>query len=78
MFTADPSSGDRSRTVIEAAFGQGEVVVGGQVQPDTYVLSKEGPAILEIHVGQKTHKIVRGVTGDERVDLDTQAGARVF
>ncbi|MGO9343104.1 MAG: PEP/pyruvate-binding domain-containing protein, partial [Acidimicrobiales bacterium] len=79
MFTADPSSGDLSRIVIEAAFGQGEVVVGGQVQPDTYVLSKVGPSVLEIHVGQKTHKIVRGPSGDERIDLGPkEGGARVL
>ena len=79
MFTADPSSGDRSRIVIEAAFGQGEVVVGGQVQPDTYVLSKSGPAVLEIHIGQKTHKIVRGPSGDERIELEpAEGGARVL
>ena len=43
MFTADPSTGSRDHIVIEAAFGLGEVVVSGQVEPDTYVLSKEGP-----------------------------------
>ena len=46
MFTADPATGDRSRVVIEAALGQGEVVVGGQVEPDTYVVAKDGPAIV--------------------------------
>ena len=79
MFTADPSSGDRSRVVIEAAFGQGEVVVGGQVQPDTYVLSKAGPAVIELQIGHKTHKIVRGPNGDERIDLEPEDGvARVL
>lgn len=44
MFTADPATGDRTCVVIEAAYGLGEVVVGGQVEPDTYVVSKEGAA----------------------------------
>jgi pyruvate, water dikinase len=44
MFTADPSTGDRSRIVVEAAFGLGEVVVGGPVEPDTYVLRDDGRA----------------------------------
>jgi pyruvate,water dikinase len=35
LFTADPTSGDRTRLVIEGAFGLGEVVVSGQVEPDT-------------------------------------------
>ncbi len=40
MFTADPSTGDTSTIVIEAAFGLGEVVVGGQVEPDTYRVAR--------------------------------------
>ena len=69
MFTADPSTGDRSRVVIEAAFGLGEVVVGGQVEPDTYVLTKDGPYLLETRIGCKSHKIVRGDSGVVRVEL---------
>ena len=38
MFTADPATGDRTRLVIEAAFGLGEVVVSGAVEPDTYAI----------------------------------------
>ncbi len=77
MFSADPASGDRSRIVIEAAFGLGEVVVGGQVQPDTYVLSKQGPRILEVHVGAKSHEIVRDSTGRERrVELPEEEQTR--
>ncbi len=70
MFTADPATGDRARIVIEGAFGLGEVVVGGQVEPDTYTLLKEGPRLLEARVGEKAFKIVRGKNGrDHRVDL---------
>jgi pyruvate, water dikinase len=69
MFSADPSTGDRSRIVIEGAFGLGEVVVGGEVEPDTYVLAKEGPRLLAVRIGQKSHQIVRGESGVVRVDL---------
>ncbi len=69
MFTADPSTGDRSRIVIEAAFGLGEVVVGGQVEPDTYVVAKAGPRVLTTRLGSKSFKIVRGPDGhDVRID----------
>ena len=79
IFTADPATSDRSSTVIEAAFGQGEVVVGGQVQPDTYIVAKNGPAIRQVHVGRKSHKIVAGPDGDRVVTLDEEeAGARVL
>ncbi len=40
-FTVDPSNGDANSIVIEGAYGQGEVVVSGQVEPDTYVVSRE-------------------------------------
>ena len=43
-FTADPVSGRRDRVVLEAAWGQGEVVVSGRTEPDTYVLDADGPA----------------------------------
>ena len=77
MFTVDPATGDTSHVVIEGAFGLGEVVVGGQVEPDTYVVSKSGPTIIERRVGNKTFKIVRGPDGhDLRIDNDTDTAAR--
>jgi len=66
MFTADPASGDRGRVVIEAAFGLGEVVVGGQVEPDTYVLAKQGKRLLSAHLGDKTHRLERDPGGGTR------------
>ena len=69
MFSADPSTGDRERIVIEGAFGLGEVVVGGEVEPDTYIMAKDGPRLLEVRIGRKDHKVVRGANGVIRVDL---------
>jgi pyruvate,water dikinase len=66
MFTADPSTGDRSSIVIEAAFGLGEVVVGGQVEPDTYLVAKDGPRITQVHLGTKAAMITRGPDGRDR------------
>jgi pyruvate, water dikinase len=39
-FTLDPTNGDRSKVVIDAAFGLGETVVSGEVTPDNYVVDK--------------------------------------
>lgn len=78
-FTADPTTGDRSRIVIEAAFGLGEVVVGGQLEPDTYVVSHDSLDIVERHVGAKTFEIHRGPNGDERLELPAEtAQSRVL
>ena len=77
IFTADPSTGDRDTLVIEAAFGLGEVVVGGQVEVDTYVLDKRGPTMRSTHVGRKAFKIVRDAAGGERrVELSPEEGGR--
>lgn len=80
MFTVDPSTGDRTRLVIEAARGLGEVVVGGLVEPDTYVVAKDGPRLVHARVGHQDFMIVRGADGhDERVELDPGDGtARVL
>ena len=59
MFTADPASGDRGRIVIEGAFGLGEVVVSGQVEPDTYVLEQGQVRVLSTHRPQITQDCSR-------------------
>ena len=71
MFTVDPISQDGERLLIEGAYGLGEVVVGGQVEPDTYFVarphdpSKAGLQLLRAHIGSKAHKIVRQPDGSE-------------
>ena len=78
-FTADPVSGQRDRIVIEGAFGQGEVVVGGRVEPDMYVVAKTTLAILDERIGTKSHKIVAGADGDVHVALEpAEASARAL
>jgi pyruvate,water dikinase len=39
-FTIDPTNGDRSKVVIDAAWGLGESVVSGTVTPDNFVVDK--------------------------------------
>lgn len=79
-FTADPSTGARDRVVIEAAFGLGEVVVSGSVEPDTYVVSKETMEPIDVRLGNKTFKIVRGEDGSDTVVQldDATAASRVL
>jgi len=79
-FTADPTTDATDRVVVEAAFGQGEVVVSGSVEPDTYVVAKSDGTILSRRTGVKSFKIVRGPDGrDKRIELDAaQAQAQVL
>ncbi|MGR0219225.1 phosphoenolpyruvate synthase [Agromyces sp. ZXT2-6] len=80
MFTIDPSTGARDRLVIEAALGLGEVVVSGAVEPDTYIVAKDGPRLISVRVGRQSHALVPGDGGTvEREDLDPRrADARVL
>lgn len=79
-FTADPTSNAGDRIVIEAAFGQGEVVVSGKVQPDVYVVEKDTLNTIDIRVGYKAVEVVRGPDGhDVTTDLaPDRAQARVL
>jgi pyruvate,water dikinase len=77
MFTADPATGARDHLVIEAAFGLGEVVVGGQVEPDTYRVAKDGPRLVDRRTGNQTFAIVSDPAGGEhRVELEQDAATR--
>ncbi|MFI9550191.1 PEP/pyruvate-binding domain-containing protein [Nonomuraea endophytica] len=61
MFTADPITGDRDTTVINASWGLGEAVVGGQVTPDTITLVHG--AVTRATTADKTVMTVRTPTG---------------
>ncbi|TMR92097.1 PEP/pyruvate-binding domain-containing protein [Nonomuraea basaltis] len=63
MFTADPVTGARDETVINASWGLGEAVVGGQVTPDTIVVS--GGAVSRSGTSDKTVMTVRTPAGTE-------------
>jgi pyruvate, water dikinase len=63
MFTADPTTGALDRMIIESVFGQGEAIVSGRVEPDTYILDKGGPRLLSVRQGKQKFKIVRGPDG---------------
>jgi pyruvate,water dikinase len=51
LFTADPVSGRRTRTVLDASPGLGEAVVSGMVNPDH--LAVEHGAVVERRLGAK-------------------------
>ena len=63
MFTLDTESGFRDVVFITGAFGLGEMVVQGAVNPDEYYVYKRGlqenrPCILRRSMGSRTNKMV--------------------
>ena len=53
MFTCNPVSGDPSTVAVNASWGLGIAVVGGEVTPDEYRLSKVTREVLHRSVGPK-------------------------
>lgn len=76
VFTADPRTGARDRIVVEAATGLGEVVVGGQVEPDTYVVAKSGFAVIDAHIGSQSFSITADAEGQHSVEIPATARGR--
>jgi pyruvate,water dikinase len=56
--TVDPSNGDRSTIVIDAAWGLGELVVSGLVTPDNLHVDKVMLTISAEHLGDKHIELV--------------------
>jgi pyruvate,water dikinase len=63
MFTANPLTGSRVECVIDAAFGLGEALVSGLVEPDHYVIDTLKNRILNKQLGRKSLSIRAGEKG---------------
>ena len=74
MFTVDPA--ERGQIVIEAAFGLGEVVVSGRVEPDTYHVDRATGMLRNVRVGCQSVRITTGPDGDVLEELDPADGWR--
>ncbi len=59
LFTLDPDTGFEDVVVIEAAYGFGEPIVQGVVDPDRYVVFKPTNGIVEKELGGKSQRMVR-------------------
>jgi len=66
MFTLEPVTSDRSKIIIEAVFGLGEAIVGGEVNPDLYIVDKEGLKISTKKIGAQEWKLVRNPVGGDK------------
>ncbi|HEY0606724.1 MAG TPA: PEP/pyruvate-binding domain-containing protein, partial [Herpetosiphonaceae bacterium] len=72
LFTANPLSGKRAETVIDATLGLGEALVSGQVEPDHYVVEPSAGRILSKTLGAKALAI-RGDAGGGTTTVSADA-----
>ena len=61
--TLDPLTGDRTKVVVEAAFGLGETVAGGTVTPDNFVVDKVILETVDSTIAPKEIELVADVAG---------------
>ena len=67
MFTCNPVSGDPSMVAINASWGLGLAVVGGEVTPDDFLVSKVTREVVREHVHAKDVQYVPDAGGNGAV-----------
>ncbi|MEK6978763.1 MAG: phosphoenolpyruvate synthase [Candidatus Micrarchaeota archaeon] len=68
-FTVDPLYQDPNLLAIEAGYGLGELVVSGQITPDTYRVDKTTMKPIDKLISKQTWMLMRGSTGNVRADI---------
>jgi pyruvate,water dikinase len=69
LFTADPVTGTRHHSVVDASPGLGEAVVSGAVNPDRFVVDSTSGEVLHRRIGDKRVLIrARSDGGVERLE----------
>lgn len=69
MFTIDPITNDKSKIIIEAIFGLGELIVGGRETPDHYEVSKKDFEITAKQIASQEKQLVNSSRGNKLVNV---------
>ena len=72
MFTCNPVSGDPSMVAVNASWGLGLAVVGGEVTPDDYLVSKVTREVVRAKVNDKHHEYVPDPNGRGAILRDVE------
>jgi len=76
MFTLNPVTGDPASIAIDASYGLGVTVVGGDVTPDSYLFSKVTRELVRTAIGAKEVECVAGPEGAGTVAREVEAERR--
>jgi pyruvate,water dikinase len=76
LFTCNPVSGDPSMVAIDASWGLGTAVVGGELTPDEYLVSKITGEVVRRTVNTKHIEYVPDASGQGTVRRDVPADRR--
>ncbi|WP_105615306.1 PEP/pyruvate-binding domain-containing protein [Vallitalea okinawensis] len=76
IFTANPVSGVRSQILVNAAYGLGESIVSGEVNPDQYTLDHHSGTVLKEEISKKEVLCQYAKEGIEYVAVEPQEQER--
>ena len=76
MFTCNPVTGDPSMVAVNASWGLGLAVVGGEVTPDDYLVSKVTREVVREHVHAKDVEYLPDAGGSGAIRVDVPAERR--
>jgi pyruvate,water dikinase len=76
LFTANPMTGARDQMMLNAAWGLGEAIVGGQVTPDTIVVAKQTGALVSQDIARKEVMTVLVSGGTREVPVPAEKRTR--
>src|SRR6266516_5000811 len=77
LFTANPVTGASGKVMINAAWGLGEAIVGGQVTPDTIVVDRTSGKMIEQQISEKNLMTVRTPEGTREEAVPQERRNRV-
>lgn len=76
LFTRDPNTGE-NHMIIEAGWGLGEAIVGGEVTPDHYVVDGVTQKVVHKQISEQRMRIVRAEGGgNRREEISADEGSR--
>ncbi|MGH2523061.1 MAG: PEP/pyruvate-binding domain-containing protein, partial [Anaerolineales bacterium] len=70
LFTINPLTGSAGEVMINAAWGLGEAIVGGQVNPDAVIVDKATGRVKQIEIGDKAVMTAPTAQGTIEVEID--------
>ena len=76
MFTIDPVTNDKSKIIIEAIYGLGELIVGGIENPDHYEVRKSDLSILVKRPSLQKKMLKKSGNKDKEIKLTESQGKR--
>ena len=77
MFTVNPLTNVRTEVVINAAFGLGDLLVSGKIEPDEYIVDKATLKIKNRKIGSKLDNSDRQAMNDEQIQNLASIGLRI-